>query len=127
MNTDIKWIGFSSFATPITYKNIEVQSVARVFGNLTYEYGDNFVTDKLNNVKWMRFSANEAYQSKSDLLAMFSDINSEFYGYKIADSTYADKLLETAFGLTNQYNNLNKVSAVRQIFLLVLMVLASGW
>jgi len=38
--------------------------------------------------------------SMSSLLAMFSDINSEFYGYTIAGTTYADEFLAAAFGLT---------------------------
>lgn len=83
-----------------------VANAGLIIGNLNYENGDTFVSDSLNNVNWMRFDANGARGSLASVSAMFSDINSEFYGYTIAGTTYADKFLAAAFGITIQPNAL---------------------
>ena len=70
-----------------------------IIGSLSYDEGDAYVSDSLNDLEWMHFEASGANGTVESLLSSFSDSSSELYGFSLADTTYADKFLDAAFGV----------------------------
>ena len=70
-----------------------------IFGDLSYESGNAYVTDSLNNREWARldFFRGTVAQWKSQ----FNDINSDLYGFNFAGALDADLFADAAFGADN--------------------------
>jgi hypothetical protein len=74
-------------------------SAGLIFGDLSYESGDAYVTDSLNNREWARldFFRGTVTQWNSE----FNDVNSDLYGFNFSGALDADLFADAAFGVDN--------------------------
>ena len=95
-----KFLQSFAFVMGLTYS---LAGHSAIIGYLSYNDGDAYVSDSLNDLEWMHFEASGANGTVGSLLSSFSDTSSELYGFSLADTTFADKFLDAAFGI-NDYD-----------------------